>query len=284
MKRLLILIIPLFFTVPCMAAKVHPFNRLQLSDFNEESIMKLSAMYGYARYFYPDPHLDGMEWMFYLEDKIKCILTLTNEQEVDSFLLKEFSLLIPQLTFSSVELSVKGILGTDSFYVKENTPNIGFSKIPIVSKIKKVKGTDAIIPMPERFYSFPLFGPLYACFPLALYELPPETQALKQVVRERKRKWKKGFYTSPYFRIANAIINNNIIQHFYAYYEEDNLNLTWLNSSKTYIGQIANCTSYKEYLEYTYVHYALLKDSHVYIKNGYAKPGALIGRYCCLII
>ncbi len=279
MKQLLVFTISLFFAMPC-AAKVHPFSRLRLSDFNEKSIMKLSAMYGYARYFYPNPHLDKINWQFFLEDNIKELLKLTDEQEVNAFLLKEFSILIPQLTFSPEALSTTTPPITGAFYVKENTMNTGFKETPVISKIKKISKADTICPVPDRMYSFLLYDSLYASFPLALYELPPEMPEIKQAISESKRKWKKNFYVSPYFRMANAIINNTVIQHFYAYYEEDGLNLNWLKSFKTYLGQIANCASYREYLEYTYLHYALMKDSHVFIMNGYDRPNTLIGRFC----
>ena len=278
MKYILTFIIFLFFVVTC-GAKEHKFKQLPLSEFNEESIMKLSAMYGYARYFYPNPHLEKMDWHFYLENKINKILTLTNEQEVDSFLIKEFSAFIPQLTFSSIELPLKTSLTTDSFFVKENTVNAGYSKTPISSTIKMFKDTNANIPVPDKYYSFPLYGALHAYFPLALSDFPAETNELKQVISEQKGKLKKGFYTSPYFRIANAIINNNIIQHFYAYYEEDGLDSIWLKSFKIYLKQVANCTSYKEYLENTYLHYSYLKDHHVYIFPWYIMPGTPLARY-----
>ena len=272
MKHILIFIISLLFVATC-GAKEHKFKQLSLSEFNEESIMKLSAMYGYTRYFYPNPHIEKIDWHFYLENKINKILTLTNEQEVDSFLLKEFSVFIPQLKFSSIELPLKTSLTTDSFFVKENTVNTGYSKTPITSTIKMFKDTDTNIPVPDKYYGFLLYDHLHAYFPLALYDLPVETRELKQVISEHKGKLKKGFYTSPYFRIANAIINNNIIQHFYAYYEEDELDSIWLKNFKTYIGQVANCTSYKEYLEYTYLQYSYIKDTHVYVFAWYQMPG-----------
>ena len=278
MKHILIFIISLLFTATC-GAKEHKFEQLSLSEFNEESIMKLSVIYGYARYFYPNPHIEKMDWHFYLEKKINKILTLTNEQDVDSFLLKEFSVFIPQLAFSSIELPLKTSLTTNSFFVKENNVNTGFSKTPIMSAIKMFKDTDTNIPVPDEYYSFPLYGALHAYFPLALYDLPAETNELKQVISGHKGKLKKGFYASPYFRIANAIINNNIIQHFYAYYKEDGLDSIWSKNFKTYIGQVANCTSYKEYLEYTYTQYSHMKDNHVYIFAWNHRPGTLLARY-----
>ena len=278
MKHFLIFIISLLFTATC-GAKEHKFKQLPLSEFNKESIMKLSAMYGYARYFYPNPHIEKIDWHFYLENKIKEIITLANEQEVDSFLLNEFSVLIPQLTFSSEELPIKPAFAVDSFFVKENTLNTGFNKTPVLSKIKNIKVTDKNIPVSDKSYSFQLYSSLYACFPLALYDLPQETSELKQVISKSKGKWKKDFYTSPYFRIANAIINNAFIQHFYAYYEEDSLDLVWLKNFKTYIGQLANCTSYKEYLEYTYMQYSHVKDNHIYILAWHHRLGTPLARY-----
>lgn len=266
----------LLFIHSCMAQ--HTLKSLQLTDFQTESVMKLSTLYGYARYFYPNPHIEEVDWYGFLEKEVQEIICQSSGKEVDSLLLARFSVFIPELTLSSDTLSSLPKSTDASFFIKENTLNTGWSKSVISGQIRKIDKPANGIPTPSTYYNFPLSSTTYASYPLAVETLPLRTPAIEQVLQESKKQWKKDFYTSPYFRIANAIINHTLIRHFYAYYEEDDLASVWQESFQTYIRQIANALSYQEYLEHTYRQYAQINDTHLYIMNGYNQPGAWIGK------
>jgi len=166
-----------------------------------------------------------------------------------------------------------------SFFIKENKLITGWSNKIIDSEIKKIESTDSNYPALGKYYSFPLSEQLYAYYPLAIDALPSQTEELNMLIKESKVKWKNDFFISPYYRIANAIINDAYIQHFYAYYEEDGLADSWQSVCSSYIKEIADCTSYEEYSIYSYKHYASVRDGHMYIMNGYNKPGSMLGKY-----
>ena len=46
-----------------------------------------------------------------------------------------------------------------------------------------------------------------------------------------------------------------------------------------YFCQVASCISYSEYLDVSYKHYANVNDGHLFVMNGFSKPGALLGKY-----
>ena len=48
---------------------------------------------------------------------------------------------------------------------------------------------------------------------------------------------------------------------------------------KSYLKQVAACASYPEYLTVSYAHYGHVKDGHLYVMNGYSKPGSMLGKF-----
>lgn len=240
--------------------------------------MKLSGLYGCTRYFYPTSHIEDLDWHVYLQKKIQKVIQLSTTQEIDSFLLKEFSLFIPSLSIDYEYKEYTPLNIGFPYFVKENHLKTGYSKTIVESNIKQVRTAEEGVPAPG-IYSFPISASCYIRYPLTVPNLPAQSPALKQVLKHNKMNWKKDFFISPYYRIANAIINNSFIQHFYAYYEEENLSSSWYENYKIHLAEVAVCSSYKDYLRYSYKHYAHIKDDHLFIMNGYNRPNALLGSY-----
>ena len=71
--------------------------------------------------------------------------------------------------------------------------------------------------------------------------------------------------SEPFARIANEIMRCNIVQHFYPYYFEDKLDVTWRKSYKDYFNKIANSNNSTSYYYLVCNMMNLVKDSHVYL-------------------
>lgn len=283
-KKLFIVLGILFCLCDTIAVQAVPkkFETMSITELQQSNLMKLSSMYGYARYFYPNSYINKMDWHQFLLAAIPEVMNAQTDEELQPVLLKYFTPIIPQLKFSTVSLPLPSKVDvTCPIYLKQNITQTGFWMKPNSGVIKKIDKYESDMPIPDANYSFPLSNNLYANYPLALTHLPSKTTELKSLLKlVKKMKWVDDFYTSPYFRIANAIISNNVIQHFYAYYDENNLQDSWNNESADYLMKVASCTSYQDYLVQSYQHFAPLKDSHVALMHLYSKPGKLIAKYC----
>ena len=272
----LVLIILLVLASPCFARS--DFKTIQLNKDQVESLSKLSSIYGYARYFTPNPYIEEIDWYHYMQDMVDSVLLINKEQDVNSFLLQQFEVFIPNLKFSPTPIQADSLNPSDLFYLKVNSLNTGYNKNSISSDITTYYPTDKSKPQLTH-YSFPLSSNLYACYSLVSEKLLSKSEGLAKQIKSSKKEWATNFYTNPSHRIANAIITGAYIQHFYAYYEDDNLENTWGESMKLYFKQIASASSYEDYLMYSYMHYANVNDGHLFVMNGYSKPQAMIGKY-----
>ena len=273
-KIILLAVICLISTNKTVASSPH-FRQLHLTGQQVENLIKISRLYACARYFCPNPYTEELDWHIYLEEQVEFFLSITEEEQIDSLLIKEFSTFIPQLSFG--ERKNCEVKLHPPVYIKATNLNIGYNSSVTSSRILKINEEKDL---PNRQYqNIKLRDSLYIHYPIFINEVPSKSIELTQIIEQSRRKWKNDFYTSPYYRLANAIINDAYIQHFYAYYSDDELDKVWENSTKEYLSKVAACSSYQEYLEVSYMHYSCVNDSHLYVMNGYSKPNSLFGRY-----
>lgn len=268
------LILPYFGFTQSAYASIAPFEQLYITQFQSCQLWKLSQLYSCARYFTPNPHVDDLDWYGFMIKNIQDLLSATSEKQSDSLLLRRFSILIPDLHFNQPENDTS--MAVAPFYIKATTLNTGFQKSATSSHV--IKLTHNMLQLPQYLH-VQLSPDLTASYSIVTKHVPQESEDLKRLKKESEYKWNKAFYTSPYYRLANAIITGAYIQHFYAYYEEDRLNETWENEMKNYLIQVASCTSYPEYLNLSYKHYSHVNDGHLFVMNSYYKPNALLGQY-----
>lgn len=121
------------------AKKPSSLNTLELTAFQQESLMKLASLYSCARYFNLNTQLKAMDWYAHLEQNIKTLLKETQTDKVDSLLLHQYQPLIYQLSFSKQALPTPQ--KTDSlftpFYIKASRVIPRFSFQHITSYIEK---------------------------------------------------------------------------------------------------------------------------------------------------
>lgn len=273
MKLKIILLLSVLIQLPRLSAK--NFETLNISAFQSEQLWKLSQLYSCARYFSPNPHVKAMDWYAFLQKGVDDLLPMTSETQVDSLLFRLFSPIIPGLQFTHSPLS-DAQPATAPFYIKATTLNTGYQKSPTSSQLVYLQENKLQLP---QTYCINLSSNLYACYSLTTDRLPEESKELKLLKKSLNYRWEKDFYTSPCYRLSNAILTGAYIQHFYAYYQEDGLDKIWEKEMKHYLTQVAECASYPEYLNISYLHYGHVKDGHLFVMNGYSKPGSLLGKF-----
>lgn len=275
MKKTIIRILFIVIVLSQPSISATPFKRLNINTFQSIQLWKLSQLYGCARYFAPNSHIDNLDWYGFIENNVRDLLLTTSESQADSLLLNRFSVLIPNLRFVD-KVNIQNQVAVAPFYIKATTLNTGFQKSPTTSRLIKIEYNQLQIP---QYYHIQLSPGLFAVYSIITDSVQNETNALLQLKKDSKYKWEKHFYISPYYRLANAIITGAYIQHFYAYFEEDRLSENWEDEMKKYFCQVALCSSYPEYLNASYKHYAHVNDGHLFVMNGYSKPEAVFGKY-----
>lgn len=255
--------------------KAETFKTLDIDDSQSNQLWKLSQLYSCARYFSPVTNTDDIDWYAFLDKNIQEIVTVNSIKQADSVLLNNFSLLLPELNFVRTS-EINNKVAVAPFFIKVTTLNTGFQKSPTTSHLIRMENNDMQLP---EYYHIKLDDNVAVSYRMIIDRVDNNSEKLKPLLKRYKYKWEKDFYTSPYFRLSNAIILGAYIQHFYAYYDEDNLAVLWEKEMKDYFKKIASCSSYSEYLNASFELYGHVKDGHLFVMNGYSKPGALIGKY-----
>jgi len=238
--------------------------RKELSKDFQEHLCALSNVYGYVRYFYPNDNLKDLDWFNFLIYSIKEIEGCKSEKDFNQKIYQLFSPLCPDLSINN-NFSKPKRYSSGSFYIQERSmlDNREFN-----SEIKEISAYSAEYPKPDSLYTFNVNSKLTVTLPIALSELPVMNEILTALINSNKNAWNERtiyylFAEEPSARIANEIIRCNIVQHFYPYYFEDGLNVTWERAYKDYFNKIANSENSTNYYYLVCKMMNLVKDSHV---------------------
>lgn len=257
----------------------------ELNNSKINNILALSDCYGYVRYFYPNPQIEDFDWTKFLMYSIQKIDKVNDDEELKDILLKLFKPLCSQIYFSTdTIINVKTI--SFPYYAMAHKAigsltemTLGKNYSPIVQVVKDLTYKDSDC--------FRLKENLYVNFPMAIKELPNQTDDLRKLQKEvsdvdmghvslvtaliNKKKVAKNnlLYKRLSHRIADVIIRRNIVQHFYPYFKEDELGNSWDSiwaGALLRIGMVNNLQDY--YLEINRM-MSPIKDSHLYIWNSF---------------
>ena len=254
-----------------LKAAAVPLKTIDITATQQNNLMALSRLYGYARYFYPNPNLKDFDWLRFLMYAVPETMEAKNNAELENTFKKLFTPLVPEMTFSETpqeKQSSETPLGKGEMYVREIKAPSGSCKNSTIGEIKHIPYSEGL-PYPNKTYSFQLAERLYANYPIATTELPQESKELKQLIKHsKKEKLGRKYYTNPIYRLANALMAFTYPTHFYPYYKEDHLSACWDSACADHLKKIAACTNYPDYLLSAYKLMANLHDSHVYVMNG----------------
>jgi len=279
------------------------YVNLKIDERQSQNLHSICILYGYARYFYPNEHAEkftDIDWYKFLIYAIDKTINSNSEAELKENLLYAFSPIVNELTFDDTltkpDLNRKQ---SNGFYywkhkgigVRPGGENIYSSNIEY-SKLNSLTG----VPVPDSLYGFRITEKSTVFLPLAISNQPskndPKWKLLKKEIDKIKiqlfknsfmklimgkdKSWK--LLHDDKFRYADLMIRWNIIQHFYPYYEEENLANTWKDRLDTAFQRAALIDSREEYLEIVHWLMAGVNDSHIETtRNAYF--GGLAGSF-----
>jgi hypothetical protein len=258
---------------------INEWRKKELSEEYKERLSDLSVIYGYIRYFYPNDNLKDFDWFKYLIYSTKEIENCTSETDFYHKLHELFSPLCPDISIND-SVSTPNNIALSSFYVQEHR----CENAKFISEIKKINEYTPRYPKPDSLYVFNISPNLTVSFPISLSKLPAPNDKLTKIKIDTKIfNVETGYnlFTEYQARIANEMIRYNIVQHFYPYYFEDDLHVTWKNSCKDFLGKVSSCDDMTNYYHLICSRMHLVKDSHVQIDfnilNGKNYAYAIIG-------
>lgn len=264
----------------------------ELTNQELNNIICLTKLYGYSRYFYPNQQIlkkiDYVDWYRLLVLASNEIIDLKTDIELQDNLLNFFKPIVPELSLDGSEIPQTKSKNVNCGYIWEHNgigirlyKNIFHSDIISYNINEKTN-----LPTPDSLYSLPLDGNKSAYMPLALsYQhnhLSDELRQLKKNIKKIKFKLatesffklafgkpekKFAFLQDYHFRIADIITRWNIIQHFYPYFEEDELNTKWEDILKISLVNAVKCKDQFEYYDVVCNMFSHVRDSHISINR-----------------
>jgi hypothetical protein len=125
MKTIHYLVLSIFFPLALHAQD--GWQKKDLSEREKVNLSVVSDMYGYARYFYPNPQNDEIDWTKFLMYAIEKAETASNDDELLKTLDELFRPLLPDAVFKSDSLPLNYRLKKKGgFYLRSHYhPSVG---------------------------------------------------------------------------------------------------------------------------------------------------------------
>lgn len=301
MRRILLtIILVLIFCNACHSEDSKGYINKSLSNNQLDNLNSLARLYGYARYFYPNPHsmkYKELDWYKFLVYAIDYTIDEENDELLQEKLSQLFLPLIPELLFDNKNVSTT--LSVSPFFYREHM-GIGLRPIENIytdSIVVAYSKDTPKIPTPDSLYIFKLSNSLTAYFPLTTsYNLEKKIDGqnklekefkkinfklfnqsvLKLLLGNKDKSW--ALFKDDKFRYADLIVRWNVIEHFYPYYIEDGLDKIWSDCLTQAFMDASSITGENEYYDVVARLHGHVKDSHMIVRPD-AYVGGLAGGY-----
>ncbi len=309
MKKLILLIAILVSCNPSYSDSIWVKEK-NLNDIQARNLLALSKLYGCARYFYPNmltSEWTDLDWYKYLAIASERIMNVEDKEVLKKELLNLYSPIIPELTFELDSLPIidhkNSIrkMGNVPFYVWKH---YGFGKRPIdnifESKIELIDTLTDELPIPDSLYRIELTPDIYVYYPIAVSYKHQKTASFKKLKKQISQKKLRlldiseanyilkdilnipiknkeiAFIRDPHIRFADIMVKWNIINHFYPYFDEDNLTNKWDDVLITGLNEAASCNNQAEYYNVVRRLFSNVNDSHITVHR-YGVLSKLLG-------
>lgn len=262
----------------------------------------VNRLYGYVRYFYPNQELEKyneVDWYKFLIYAIGQTFDSGTDIELQNNIEKVFKPIMPQLSFASAERNVLKINRDKPFYCWQHQgigKHIGNKNI-FYSRILKSENSAPSLPIPDSLYTFCLDKDFDIYMPIALSDpFNKKNKDWKKLEKKRKNikikiasqgviktlidksKTELIVFCDDKIRYADLMVRWNIIQHFYPYFQEDNLEQIWEDRLCEALKKAGRITNQFEYYQTIYWMMSAVNDSHIETM-GNIYFGGLIGAY-----
>ena len=251
-------------------------NARQIANFTA-----ISNCYGYIRYFYPNTNLKKFDWVRFLMYAVNKVENIETDKELKVTLNELFLPLCPSIMFSDDTLKSIPKIKPPFYAIKHE----GIGKY---SDIFNEKGYSPISLFTDKYdydslYCYRINDKLFVSFPIAVHNLPTKTKSFNQFTKLVNKVDEAGINTLTFvfkrkkiltskllfhlfdYRIADLIIRHNFIQHFYGYYNEDNLANKWENQFRIFLNTAAQTDSPYRYYDNLCNYSAIVRDQHLVV-------------------
>ncbi len=270
-----------------------------LSLFGQDktkALVSFAKVYGYVKYFHPSEEVAKIDWDKFSAYGAKEVLKCENEKELLRTFNQLFKPIAPAITFSSklevfdlkkitpenideYKLTYWQHLGV-STGMQYKYPNNAYNSV-LVNQLMQVDDTTQIIAEPI-FDAFPKFGELieqkigdqlYCQIPLTLYVNESNTYPASKNIKALQALVDSTIIdtTNLALRLGNVINVYNVIQHFYPYFDEVEVN--WNDELETAIKRCFKDQTANEHLISLQKFMAPIRDGHLWIWQGKSPYG-----------
>jgi C-terminal processing protease CtpA/Prc len=258
-----------------------------LKDRQLRNLKVVNRLYGYVRYFYPNQEFEKYkesDWYKYLIYAIDQTLDSETDIELRKNIERVFNPIVPELSFTSTKDNTYITSQIKHFYYWEHQ-GIGrhlSSEDIYYSKIQKAENISLSLPIPDSLYLFRLDENFEVYMPIALSKLfDKKDKNWKELEKKRKNinikianrgviktlidrsKTELILFCDDKVRYADLMIRWNIIQHFYPYYQEDNLESVWEDRLSEALKRAGKITDKFEYYQTINWMMSAINDSHL---------------------
>lgn len=282
---------------------------LAFADYKMESLIAFARTYGIVRYYSPNPYTQDWTESDWFQLAYAFMLDY-RASGYDRQTLEEFlSVFSGNATLTATPDPDIQYSSSTPYYYREYH---GSGKMPVqiseqeiynpfYVELKPVEAGLDHVPDMNRKYSYPLTEGLYLNIPIAEHQEVFNKEAVETQRNRASEVWKKaldresdirmkiiGMFRDEEYRITDMIVRWNIIQHFYPYHQEDNLN--WKDYLNVMIQLAIDFYDEEKDMELCYRYYDLIReamnpirDSHLIVNGsismGADLPGLYLSRY-----
>ena len=260
------------------------FHNEATKQIQVENYTALNKCYGYVRYFYPNPNFKKIDWVKFLMYAVEKVDSAQTDEDLRVILTTLFQPLCSDIVFSKDSIKSLSKISSPCYAVKHN--GIG-SYVKIFDK----QNTPIILFQNESIYNdvycYKLKENLYITLPLAVHRLPTKTKNFNLLVKQinkidmggtnlmtlllnRKKIAQTSFlYTKRNYRIADLMMRYNLVQHFYGYYNEDQLISNWDINFKKSLNSVIQIKNKYDYYSTLCKYTSIIQDGHLIVSQDF---------------
>ena len=258
-----------------------------------ENLKVFARAYGYVKYFHPSTENKDIDWNKFSAYGANQIFECKNQEELVETLNKLFIPIGPNILFSNSENNFKDgnsepinpeeydvtywqHLGVARDMLYENHQRALYKSV-LVNQSKLVDDSTTIVAEPifeefpkiEEYIKEELGDSVFISMPLSLYIKDDQTYPKSNEIIELVDKIESFEIdsTSLAMRIGNVINIYNVIQHFYPYFEE--VDVDWAKELKVALQQCFMDETVEDHETTLQRYTASIKDGHVWMWQGY---------------
>ena len=260
------------------------FHNEATKQIQVENYTALNKCYGYVRYFYPNPNFKRVDWVRFLMYAVEKVDSVQTDEDLITILTTLFQPLCSDIIFSKDSIISTSKILSPYYAVRHN--GIGsYAKI-FDKKNTSIRLFDNGF-IYDDAYCYKLKEYLYVTLPLAVERLPYKTKNFNLFIKEinkidkgginlitllvnRKKIAKTSFlYKKINYRIADLMIRYNLIQHFYAYYIEEELVHYWDENFKKSIDSVIQIKTQYDYYHTLCKYTSMVQDGHLIVSQDF---------------